>query len=118
VRLVDYFAQVLEYLTFILKAFALVIHFLPFSAESLFMEDGNSAYGHKSTINCCAEYCTKHGIIFMFHFFISSHMNSIEKCWRWIKQVLHKLLHQSVIEAEMKAAVLEKWEAISQDWIN
>jgi hypothetical protein len=54
----DYLSQVLEHLQPILEAFAAVTHLLRPPAEPLFMEDGNSAHGHKSTRNCCARYRT------------------------------------------------------------
>jgi len=82
------------------------------------MEDGNSAYGHKSQRNCCAKWRTAHGSILMPHPSISPDMSLIEKYWRWIKQKLHKLPHQSTTEAEVEAAVTELWEAILQEWIN
>jgi hypothetical protein len=45
-------------------------------------------------------------------------MNPIEKCWRRIKQALHRRRRQPTTEAEMEAMVLEEWERIPQDWIN
>jgi transposase len=115
----DYLSQVLAaHIQPILEAFAAVTHLLRPSAEPLFMEDGNSAHGHKSTRNCCAQFRTKHGIILMPHPSTSPDMNPIEKCWRRIKQALHRRPHQPTNEAEMEAAVLEEWAAIPQDWIN
>jgi hypothetical protein len=112
----DYLSQVLAlYIQPILEAFAAITHLLRPSAKPLFMEDGNSAHGHKSTRNCCARFCTKHGIILMPHPSISPDMNPIEKCWRRIKQALHRRPHQPTNEAEMEAAVLEEWAAIPQD---
>jgi hypothetical protein len=49
---VNYLAQVLKYLLSILEAFALIIYAL--GVKLLFMENGNSAHGHKSIINYCA----------------------------------------------------------------
>jgi Transposase/DDE superfamily endonuclease len=115
----DYLQQVLEpYIQGILEAFALVTHTLHPSAEPLFMEDGNAAHGHKSTTNCCARFRTRHGIILMPHPSTSPDMNPIEKCWRWIKQALHRRPHQPTTVAEMRQAVREEWDAIPQDWIN
>jgi transposase len=115
----DYLAQVLEpYIQSILEAFAAVTHLLRPSAEPLFMEDGNSAHGHKSTRNCCAQFRTKHGIILMPHPSTSPDMNPIEKCWRRIKQALHRRRHQPTTAAEMEIMVLEEWDRIPQDWIN
>ena len=45
-------------------------------------------------------------------------MNLIEKCWRRIKQALHRRNRQPINEAEMQAAVTELWEEIPQEWIN
>jgi len=104
----DYLAQVLSRIQLILEAFAVVTHLLCPSAEPLFMEDGNSAHGHKSTRNCCARYRTQHGIILMPHPSTSPDMNPIEKCWRRIKQALHRRRHQPTTEAEMEAIVLEE----------
>jgi transposase len=108
---VDYLTQVLECLQLILEAFALITHQLRPAVEPLFMEDGTSAHGHKSTSNCCARYRTKHGIILMPHPSTNLDMNPIEKCWRWIKQALHRRQHQPTTKAEMRQAVLEEWEA-------
>jgi hypothetical protein len=77
----DYLTQILEaHLQSILKAFALVTHQLWPSAEPLFIEDRNSAYGHKSIRNCCARWHIKHGIILMPHPSTSPDINPIEKC--------------------------------------
>jgi transposase len=72
------------------------------------MEDGNAAHGHKSTVNCCARFRTQHGIILMPHPSTSPDMNLIEKCWRWIKQALHRRPHQPTTVAEMRQAVTEE----------
>ncbi len=115
----NYLAQILApYLEGIVNAFAAIIHLLRPSVEPLFIEDGNLAYGHKSTGNCRAKWRTAHGIILMPHPSISPDMNPIEKCWRRIKQLLHRRKHQPTREAEMEAAVKEEWEAIPQEWIN
>ena len=45
-------------------------------------------------------------------------INPIEKCWRYIKQSLHRRPHQLTTVAEMRQAVREEWDAIPQDWIN
>lgn len=45
-------------------------------------------------------------------------MNPIEKCWRRIKQALHRRLRQPTTVAEIEAIVLEEWDRIPQDWIN
>jgi len=51
----DYLAQILErHIQPVLEAFAAVTHTLRPSAEPLFIEDGNTAHGYKSTYNCCA----------------------------------------------------------------
>jgi len=75
----DYLAQILKpHIQGILKAFAQVTHKL--GMEPLFMEDGNSAHGHKSSTNCCQVWRTAHGIVFMPHPSTSPDMNPIEKC--------------------------------------
>jgi hypothetical protein len=52
----DYLTEVFEtQLTPILEAFAAITHQLRPVAEPLFIEDGNSAHGHKSSRNCCAK---------------------------------------------------------------
>ena len=108
----------LAHIQSILEAFTAITHLLRPSAEPLFIEDGNSAYGHKSTRNCYARYRTQHSIILMPHPSISPDMKPIEKCWRRIKQVLHRRRHQPTIEAEIEAIVLEEWDRIPQEWIN
>jgi hypothetical protein len=45
-------------------------------------------------------------------------MNSIEKCWRRIKQALYRRRRQPTTVAEMEEMVLEEWARIPQDWIN
>ena len=116
---VDYLSQVLQpHIQGILEAFAAITHLLAPASEPLFMEDGNPAHGHKSKSNCCARYRTAHGIILMPHPSTSPDMNPIEKCWRRLKQALHRRKHQPTTIAEMQAAVTEEWEAIPQDWIN
>jgi hypothetical protein len=63
---VDYLSQILApHIEGIVNAFAAITHLLRPAVEPLFMEDGNSAHGHKSTSNCCAKWRTKHGIILM-----------------------------------------------------
>jgi hypothetical protein len=89
----DYLQQVLKYLQPILNAFALVTHSLLPSAEPLFIEDGNLAHSHKLMHNCCAKYRLQHGIILLPYPSTSHNMNPIEKCWRRLKQALHRRLH-------------------------
>ena len=115
----DYLAQILEaHIQPILEAFAAVTHALRPSAEPLFMKDGNSAHGYKSNKNCCAIWRTAHGVILMPHPSTSPDMNPIEKCWRRIKQALHRRRHQPTTVAEMEEMVREEWARIPQDWIN
>ena len=91
---VDYLSQILEpYIQPILKAFAAIIHLLRPSAEPLFIEDSNPAYGHKSATNCCQRFRTLYGIILMPYPGSSPDMNPIEKCWRRIKQAIHCRIH-------------------------
>jgi hypothetical protein len=62
----DYLAQVLSpYIEPILNDFGTHTHAI--GLEPLFMEDGNSAHGHRSEDNCYAIYRTKNGIILMPH---------------------------------------------------
>jgi hypothetical protein len=64
----DYLAQILKvHLQPILKAFAAKTHQLHPTANPLFIEDGNSAHGHKSITNCCQRWRTEHGIVPMPH---------------------------------------------------
>jgi hypothetical protein len=102
----------------ILEAFALKTHQLQPSTEPLFIEDSNSAHGYKSTRNCCARFRTEYGIVLMLHPSTSLDMNPIEKCWRRIKQALHRQRRQLTTEAEMEAMVLEEWDRIPQKWID
>ena len=105
----DYLAQVLEpHIRPILEAFTAITHLLAPTTEPLFMEDGNSAHGHKSSRNCCQRFRTEHGIILMPHPSTSPDMNPIEKCWRWIKQALHRRKHQPTNKAEIEAAVTKE----------
>ncbi|PMD23503.1 hypothetical protein NA56DRAFT_569102, partial [Hyaloscypha hepaticicola] len=115
----DYLAQVLApYLESIVNVFAAITHLLHPSTEPLFIEDGNSAHGHKSTRNYYTQFRTKHGIILIPYPSTSPDMNPIEKCWRRIKQALHRRRHQPTTETEMEAIVLEEWDRIPQEWIN
>ncbi|KAF4626630.1 hypothetical protein G7Y89_g11531 [Cudoniella acicularis] len=116
---IDYLAQVLEpHIRPILEAFAEVTHRLRPSAEPLFMEEGNSAHGYKSSYNYCQRFRTKYGIILMPHLSSSPDINPIEKCWRYVKQTLYRRLRQPTTEAEMEITVREIWDAIPQEWIN
>ncbi|KAF8859344.1 HET-domain-containing protein [Acephala macrosclerotiorum] len=113
----DYLSQILTpHIESILEDFGAYTHAL--GLEPLFIENGNSAHGHKSVHNCCAQYRTKHGIILMPHPSTSPDMNPIEKCWRWIKQSLHRRHRQPTNENEMRQFVLEEWDRIPQKWIN
>jgi transposase len=82
------------------------------------MEDGNSAHGHKSSTNICTRWRASKDITLFPHPAISPDMNPIEKCWRWIKQALHRRNRQPTTETKMVATILEEWEKISQEWIN
>jgi len=112
----DYLSQVLEpYIEGFLKAFGAI---LGAGKTPQFMEDGNSAHGHKSTTNLCARWRAFKGIVLFHHPAISPDMNPIEKCWRRIKQALHRRQRQPTNEAEMVAAVREEWDNIPQEWID
>jgi transposase len=116
---IDYLTQVLEpHIRPILAAFALVTHLLTIAVEPLFMEDGNAAHGHKSSNNICRLFRDLWHINLMPHPAISPDMNPIEKCWRRIKQALHRRIHQPTTELEMEIAVQEEWDDIPQEWIN
>jgi DDE superfamily endonuclease len=116
---VDYLSQILEpQIRPILEAFAAITHLLRPCVEPLFIEDGNPAHGHKSLTNCCQRFRTEHGIILMPHPGSSPDINPIEKCWRRIKQAIHRRLHQPAAVEEMETAVREEWDRIPQDWIN
>jgi hypothetical protein len=55
----DYLAQVLQaHIQLILEAFVAVTNLLCPSADPLFMEDGNSAHGHKTACNYCQRFRT------------------------------------------------------------
>ena len=114
----DYLAQVLQGgLQDFLAEFALITR-EAHQQEPLFMEDGNSAHGKKSATNPCAQFCWKHRIKTTIYPAIFPDMNPIEKCWRAMKQSLHRCKKQPTNEQEMQDAILEEWEALDQDWIN
>jgi hypothetical protein len=113
----NYLAQVLKpAIEGILAAFGAVTATLGLEAQ--FMEDGNPAHGHKSTTNPCAVWRAFKGIVLFPHPSTSPNMNPIEKCWRRIKQALHRRNRQPTNEAEMQAAVTELWDEIPQEWVN
>ena len=75
----NYLEQVLEKaLVGILGAFGQIT--LPKGLQPQFMEDGNSAHGHKSINNVCAIWRRNHGITLFPHPSTSPDMNPIEKC--------------------------------------
>jgi hypothetical protein len=55
-----------------------------------FIEDGNSAHGYKSLTNPCTRWRALHGILLFPYPAILPDMNPIEKCWRRIKQAIHR----------------------------
>jgi hypothetical protein len=78
---IDYLAQILEaHLIPILEAFIAITHRLCPIAKPLFIEDGNSAHGHKLTRNYYAKWRTTYGIILIPYPSTSPDMNLIEKC--------------------------------------
>ncbi len=110
---VDYLSQVLQpYIQKLLLAFELI------TSPVRFIEDGNSAHGHKSIYNVCARFRALAGIILFPHPAISPDMNPIEKVWRRIKQSIHRRRRQPTTESEMIEAVMVEWEQIPQEWIN
>src|ERR1700688_4890008 len=112
-----YLVQVLEpAIKVILEDFGLV------AAESgylpTFMEDGNPAHGHKSTTNICAKFRQKHDIQLLNYPSTSPDLNPIEKCWRAMKQSLHRRKIQPTNEIDIANAMIEEWNALDQEWIN
>jgi transposase len=102
----DYLAQVLKpSIEAILADFEAIV--AKTGQKAQFMEDGNSAHSHKSTTNLCAVWRASKGITLFPHPSTSPDMNPIEKCWRRIKQALHRRNRQPTNEAEMQAAVTE-----------
>ena len=83
-----------------------------------FMEDGNPAHGHKSIHNPSAQFRKNKGIEILNHPSTSPDLNPIEKCWRAMKQALHRRKRQPTNEQEMQDAIIEGWEALDQEWIN
>ena len=74
----DYLSQILvSYIEFILEDFGTYTYTL--GLEPLFIENGNSAYGYKSTRNCYTQYYTIYGIILMPYLLTSPNINLIEK---------------------------------------
>jgi hypothetical protein len=109
----DYLAQILKtHPTPILEAFAAITHQLCLVAEPLFIEDGNSAYSYKSIGNCCARWCTAYGIILMPQPSTSLDMNPIEKCWRRIKQALHRRQKQPTTRQKWR-----QWYCRGIEWM-
>jgi glutaredoxin-related protein len=45
-------------------------------------------------------------------------MNPIEKCWRRIKQYIHRRQIQPTTEVDMILAAMEEWDKIPQQWID
>jgi transposase len=113
----DYLVQVLELaIESILEDFGLVTAELGY--QPTFIEDGNPAHSYKSVNNPCALYRKKHGIQLLNHPFISPDLNLIKKCWRAMKQSLHRCKIQPTNEVEMANAIIEEWDKLDQEWIN
>jgi transposase len=72
------------------------------------MEDSNPAHGYRSKKNYYAVWRIAYGIILMPHPSTSPDMNPIEKCWRRIKQVLHRHRRQPTTVTEMEEMVREE----------
>jgi transposase len=114
----DYLKQVLDpAIIVILEDFAHITQ-TEYKVKPIFMEDGNSAHGKKSILNPCEQYRQKNNIKTLQHPPISPDMNPIEKCWRAMKQSLHRRHKQPTNEANMQEALLEEWERLDQNWIN
>jgi hypothetical protein len=58
------------------------------SANSLFLEDSNSAHDHKFSHNFCQKWRTEDRTFMMLHLSTSPDANLIGKCWRRIKEAL------------------------------
>jgi hypothetical protein len=102
----DYLAQVFQpCIQDFLAAFGAI---LGVGKTPHFMEDRNAAYGYKPLTNVCAIWRDSKGIILFPYPAISPDMNPIEKCWRWIKQAIHRRNKQPRNEAEIVAAVREE----------
>jgi transposase len=76
--------------------------------EPLFIEDGNPAHGHKSISSVCTKWRKAYRIVLFPHPASSPDMNPIEKCWRRIKQALHRRNRQPTNKQEMRDAVTEE----------
>jgi transposase len=82
------------------------------------MEDGNPVYSHKSISNVYTQFRQNHSIQLLNHPSTSPDLNPIKKCWRVMKQRLHRRKIQPTNEEELANAMIEEWEALDQDWIN
>jgi hypothetical protein len=73
---------------------AILVDFGMVTAESrylpTFIEDSNPAHSYKSTTNICARFRQEHNIQILNHPSTSLDLNLIEKCWRAMKQSLHR----------------------------
>jgi len=80
--------------------------------KAIFIEEENPAHRHKSTRNPCALYRKAHGIQLLDHPSPSPDLNPIEKCWRAMRQSLHRRKRQPTNEQEMQETILEEREAL------
>jgi hypothetical protein len=79
----NYLEQVLTpHIQDFIDNFATITYTLSPVAKPLFMEDRNSAHGHKSTRNYYTKWRTAYKIVFMPHPSTSPNINPIEKYWR------------------------------------
>jgi hypothetical protein len=81
----------------------------------LFIEDSNPVYSYKSITNSCTVYREKHGIQLFNYLSTSPDLNPIEKCWRAIKQSLHRRKIQPTNEIDTANAIVEEWNALDQE---
>jgi hypothetical protein len=78
-----------------------------------FIEDSNPAYSYKSITNPCAIYREKYSIQVLNHPSTSPNLNLIKKCWRAMKQSLHRCKIQPINEIDIANAMIEEWNALN-----
>lgn len=105
----DYLAQIMaSHIQGILETFVIVTYALKSPIKPLFIENGSSTYGYKFISNYYAKWRTKYGIILIPYFSISLNINPIDKCWRCMKQALHRRCKQPTTKTEIEAAIIKK----------
>ena len=110
----DYTEQVLDaHMLSIMQDFKATCNNKP-----LLLEDGNVAHGLKSAHNAPAIWKKKYGVSLLAWAFNSADMNSIELIWHIMKQNLRKRRAEIKTLAQYRAAIEEKWDAVSLSKIN